>query len=434
MSREICPVLPNLGAEEGVDWSAKAASERMQVAASLFSHLFSRTAQLRRPDASPAAPWISQTCESIWPDVLGPAPDSPVFAWMERPGHATAWLNTAGLEIAVPKALGLPLAGPRADVAARVHDKAFAVTTARELGLVADSIGPLCEILDPADFAQPDALLDRLAEALRHWPDWLEGRFTLKPRFGTSGRGRVAGRQTLDRDVVRGSFARFAERGGAIFEPWLSRRMDCSVTLFVPPATESEALPTILGSLEMLANASGVFRGHCGEIDSRGRIHSGSTEDEGLRVAAVQVAERARGLGFFGPCGVDSFSHFEPGTPSDRECWRGCVEFNARATMGLVTIGLARRAMPIVRDPIGLEPGVRRAFAMTFLEAEADSKRERLVAASGPGTLILDLSSGVSDPADTSGAKNAKNSPLPILVFAPDRNRLRLALREVLGC
>lgn len=441
-------ILPNLGAEEGGDWRAYPRQAHARVAARLFSHLFSGSSILRDPELAGAGPWRSVPCERLWPGSLGPPPEAPIFPWLESAGRVTAWLNTASLEASVREALGMPLSGPAPDRVALVHDKAFAVRAAQELGLVADSVAPWIEILDAEACADPERVLDRLSASLRRWPDWLEGRFTLKPRQGTSGRGRVGGRDRIDPIALRGALPRLAERGGAIFEPWLARRSDLSITLHVPAPDETGALPTLLGSLEMLTSASGVFRGHCGEVDSRGRIHSGLPADESLRADAVRVAERARAQGFFGPCGVDAFSHFEPTATPDRECWRHCVEFNARPTMGLVTIGLVRRALPSLRETLGLEPGMRRAFAMVLLGPDfgphASAQDRALVEACGPEALVLDLAApttselpapfDVARPIGCAEPPAPNREPRPILLFAPDRERLRQALRRVLGC
>jgi hypothetical protein len=413
-------LLPNLGAEEGNDWRAYLGQPHARVAARLWSHLFSRDARFRYPADSANEPWRSERCDEQWPAALGPPAEEPVFAWLEESNLPTAWLNTHTLEAAARSALNQTLSGPPAERVAAVHDKAFAVETARELGLVPRTLEPLIRVISAEALRTPDVLIEELEEALRDWPEWTGRRFTLKPRLGSSGRGRVAGRGTTDTQAVRGALPRLAERGGAIFEPWLERRTDLSVSLHVPRPESQQPLPTLLGSLEMLVTASGVFRGHCGEVDSRGRVFSGHPQDETLRADAAAIAKRAQDAGFSGPCGVDAFSYLE----SDRERVRALVEFNARSTMGLVTIGLVRRALPRVREPLELAPGARRAFVLAFIQPGASRREQaRLLESSGANALAFDL-----------GRPSETSEPRPLLIFAHDRETLRRAHLEILGC
>jgi hypothetical protein len=415
-------LLPNLGAEEGDDWRAFAHEAHARVAAELWSHLYSRSVRFRYPASSPSDPWRSEGCEESWPPALGPLPEEPVFPWLEAGGTPTAWLNTSSIERAAKIALGQTPFGPPADRIEQVHDKAFAIETAREFGLVSPAIEKMIQVLEPEMLRSPDRAIETLDASLRTWPEWIHGDFTLKPRYGSSGRGRVAGRDTADTETIRGALARLSKRGGAILEPWLDRQTDLSVALHVASRSDADAAIVILGSLEMLTSPSGVFRGHCGEVDSRGRIFSGHREDETLRVDAAAVALRAREEGFFGPCGVDAFTYLEPG----RERLRGLVEFNARPTMGLVTIGLVRRALPRVRGVLELTPGMRRAFVMGF-ERPANPGKD--------GADRLRIESLCTDAHSIDlGSPERATGPRPFLIFGRDRESLRRAHLEVLGC
>ena len=215
---------------------------------------------------------------------------------------------------------------------------------------------------------------------------------------------------------------RLADRGGAIFEPWLERQTDLSVSFHLAEPPTASA-PTLLGSLEMLVTASGLHRGHCGEVDSRGRVFSGHALDETLRADAAAVAGRAAEAGFWGPCGIDAFTYLDSDRDPDRPRLRGLVEFNARTTMGLVTIGLVRRALPRVRDALGLEPGNRRAFLLTSIPAKARDAQAAFVAACGPNAQALALGSAVTE-----------QEACPWLVFGPEKDALRTAHSEIFGC
>lgn len=412
-------LLPNLGAEEGEDWHAIQTEPRVDLAARLWCLLFAADACLYIPGKSDGES-RKNSCRDLWPAGLGAVPERAVFDWLAKTRAPLAWLNTATLE-RENLALGRQaLAGPSASVVNQVHDKAFAIETARELELDRGGLERCLRVIDAESLQSPDAAIEELDRVLREWPDWMHRKFTLKPRFGSSGRGRVGGDETLNRDSVRGAFPRLAARGGAIFEPWLERRRDLSVALLVPTPEEKDAVTILLGSLEMLNTAGGVYRGHCGEIDSRGRVFSGHAEDETLRADAAAVANRARQAEFSGPCGVDAFIYVDG---DGRERLRSLVEFNARMTMGLVTIGLVRRALPEIRESQGLSPGERHGFLLTFVETGTEHRLEALLQASGEDAIAIRLDSD-----------SLAHDVRPVLVFARDRNPLRQAHRDIFGC
>lgn len=426
-------LLPNLGAEEGNDWQAYRSEARVRMAARLWALLFSGESCLYVPDASDKKTWQQHSCADLWPEALGPVPTEAVFDWLAAGKGPRAWLNTESAEREARERFSTPLSGPAAECVARVHDKAFAIKAARELGLLSGALETAIQVIDPASLRSPETLVRSLDAALQEWPDWTRREFTLKPRRGSSGRGRVGGINTVDRDSIRGAFPRLANRGGAIFEPWLSRMTDLSVSLLVPTPDQPVEPTTILGSLEMLVTASGVYRGHCGEVDSRGRIFSGHPDDETLRADAASVANLAREKGFSGPCGIDAFSYLE----SDRERLRSLVEFNGRMTMGGVAIGLVRRALSQVREGLELTPGERRGFLFTFIEPRVASTEQsgtedaldELIRASDSKNenenemIALDLSS-----------PDFESDGRPILIFARNREPLRQAHRDLFGC
>jgi hypothetical protein len=333
---------PNVGAEEGEAADGQRAEPWTLAVASLWRRLFAAETRWLETSGIPAA--------------VGAAPEErAAFAWLEADAALTAWLNTeSALERA--EAAGCCLTGASPAVVRRVHDKAFAFETARDEGLLPAELAATIVVFDPDTLRDPDAGVAALARALDAWPAWARERFTLKPRFGSSGRGRAAGREgRADDPALRRSLSRLAERGGAMLEPWLDRSEDLSASLWLD---EAGALH-LLGTSEQVLAPSGLYRGQRGTVDSKGRVTSGSDRDEALRGAAVAVAGGAARAGFFGPCGLDAFEYL---SPSGATAFRPVVEWNARFTLGMVAIGLLKRAHAEIRSVFSPDPEQRLAF------------------------------------------------------------------------
>ena len=127
------------------------------------------------------------------------------------------------------------------------------------------------------------------------------------------------------------------------WSPGSRRTCDLSAQFWIG----SDRQLVLLGTTELLVEGSGLYRGHRGFIDSRGRVTSGNRYDEALREAAVAVAQAADCCGLprtlWGRClCVRSRS------PVSVEL-RPIVEFNARFTLGIVAIGWLRRALPRIQ-------------------------------------------------------------------------------------
>ncbi|MBY0398855.1 ferritin-like domain-containing protein [Myxococcota bacterium] len=413
-------ILPNLGAEEGADWGAYPRLAQARVAARLFGLLLPSRARLAHP--GPEGTWRSETVADSWPPDLGPPAAEAVEPWLDPSPDALAWLNTPTLADQLhargPASQPLRLVGPGPDRLHALHDKRFTCESSRALGLAPAELDALILPLDPDSLADVDALVARLEAALARWPAWTGRRFTLKPRFGSSGRGRVGGEGHVDSPALRGSLARFARQGGALFEPWLERTIDLSVTLRVP---DGGSAPEILASFEMITTRSGVYRGHAGEIDADGRIRSGDRDDARARDCARALVAHAAAAGLTGACGVDSF-RYRAGDAGD-EALRGAVELNARPTMGLVAWGLLRRAQSLVRRPGAGPASATRAFLFTQLAEDAEARRHAILARAGAGATSLELA-----------PRRAADEPRPLLFFGPDRLALREAHRAVEGC
>jgi uncharacterized ferritin-like protein (DUF455 family) len=313
-------LLANIGAEEG------AGAERAR-----------RAPQPR----ALAALW-----DALWDEPLA-------FAWLPRAG-AAAWWNDEAAEQAARDANAV-LFGAPARVVRAVHDKAFAWRAACEACLVPPLLREVITVLEPEELRARDAA--RAIEArVAAWPAWAKRSFVLKPRLGTSGRGRALGGEgRLPR--WHGALARLAERGGALLEPWLERSWDASTQLFI---AEDGAIE-VLGTLAQIVTPAGIALGHRGVIGANSEITSGLAADAELRAAALRVAEAAARAGYRGPCGVDAFAFRDPANGA--ESLRAVVELNARFTLGTVALGHLRRVRAS-RAGSARELPLRFAFAL----------------------------------------------------------------------
>lgn len=264
----------------------------------------------------------AQALAHAWLDMFDP----PAFDWLATPARH-AWLADNAAQGAAGE-----LDAPAPEIVRCVNDKAFTCSQARELALCPALIRSLVEVLSPEDCVDPD-FAARIAGRLEAWPAWTGQNFTLKPRLGTAGRGRVS-----RLSEIPGAAKRLARAGGAILEPWLERTHDLSVQLYISRAGELE----VLGSTDLLTSPPGVAQGVAGRIADDGRSSSHSEHDDATRTAALQLAQAAHNSGYFGPCGVDAF---EFRGPEGLEL-RPLVELNARFTMGTVALGQVSRARP----------------------------------------------------------------------------------------
>jgi hypothetical protein len=345
-------LIPNIGGEER---SRGQPPPAIASVARLWRLLFASGARYLGEDATP---------DLAWPTALGAAPEDAAFAWLHGDDEAFAWLNTPDAERAA-KAAHVRLAGPPPDAVREVHDKAFAHRVSQEERLVPAALRGLIAVLDASELERADEAVEHIQGHLNAWPAWTRGEFTLKPRLGSSGRGRVAGSGgRADTPELRGALPRLARQGGALLEPWLRRRRDLSVQLHVAP----DGALTLLGTLTQELSESGVYRGHRGALDYKARVVSESECEDALLEAAVSVARAAHARGFYGPCGVDAFSFEGP----DGVELRPVLEFNARFTTGTVLVGLLRRARESVAAQLALAAGERRAFRFA-LDAPPDT-------------------------------------------------------------
>lgn len=330
--------------------------------------------------------------------------DAPAaFEWLPRDEHAAvAWLNT---EDAADAALAASkrLVGAAPEIVARVHDKAFAHEVAQQEALLPACLDGVVTVLSPDELRAADAIT-ALELRLAAWPDWARTSFTLKPRWGSSGRGRVAGADGLaDTPEIQGALERLARCGGAMLEPWLPRDEDLSVNFWLEPR---EGL-RLVGSTDQLTDPSGLYRGARGSVDSRGRISARSSFDEAAREMALPFATAAAAAGYEGPLGIDFFS-FE--TPAGGTALRP-VEVNARYTVGCVAAGLVRRELGRLRETLGLAPGNLIDFALLVADSAAtkpETLRVELVPELGRGGPVLYFA---ADPGPIDALTQVRPSP-----------------------
>jgi hypothetical protein len=372
-------LLPNLGGEEPGAWQRALREPRVASAARTWQYLF------------PARARLIESCEALaagpsdWPASLPGDRETAALPWLDDLTGCVPWIATPAAHLEA-EASGTPLSGPPGSVVARVHDKAFALRTAEEAGLVPRPLSGCALVFDPDELADSDRVCFAIERQVDGWPDWARRAATLKPRLGTSGRGRLDfGRAGPGRELLARALPGLAERGGAILEPWLDRSRDLSVQLRIADSGEV----FVMGTLEMLVGASGGWRGHRGEVDSRGRVFSGLAEEEPLREAGALMASAAARAGFHGPAGVDALVFRLADGGDDREILRPVVELNARFTMGAVTIGLVRRALDQACERLGLEPGERRSFV--FLADEPATSWSAAAQAAGSDGLLVPL-------------------------------------------
>lgn len=329
-------LLPNLGAEEN--------SPVPSSARGFLRGLYGAWAALFAGQAPHMLPPGDSAAQDAWRQALAlsganQAPALPCLAEVAPHGGLVAWLNTASA-VETAKAHRLPLVGPAPETVLHVHDKAFALKQSAALNLVPKCLRGLFAVFTASDCLEPVRASERLLALVRAWPQWLGSRFVIKPRLGTSGRGRIFGRLEnglLQPPIAQAAWLALAERGGGVVEPWLNRVVDLSVQLMLRP-THVE----ILGTTTQIVTQSGQIRGNRGVRAENGALCAGidSATEAALQQAAEQLGTAAAAQGFFGIAGVDAFVFTGPtGLP----VLRPIVELNARFTTGTVALGLVRR-------------------------------------------------------------------------------------------
>ena len=172
----------------------------------------------------------------------------------------------------------------------------------------------------------------RLEIILSNWPAWARANFTIKPCMGSSGRGRIAGKNGLIATQHIRGLIKMSQRGGAIVEPWYSTQNNLSTQLLFTPDKKYR----ILGHTSQLLTRAGTYLGNHGSVQE-GNPHSGTHFDFELDRLTHLIAPLIIAEGFQGVCGFDAFSFLCP--ESGKIKLRAPLEVNARFTSATVGIG-----------------------------------------------------------------------------------------------
>ena len=273
----------------------------------------------------------------LWKMCLEPSATS-----QQDPGQANSLIHWNGLPqssglmpwIATESTLleaqqrGLTHLGPSPEAVQRVHNKGFAAKLAQS---IAHTTGWEHSHVIEKNLSEKEAQ-NLLEEVISAWPHWAQENFTIKPSMGSSGRGRIAGKNgRIDTQHIRG-LMKMSQRGGAIIEPWYFTIRNLSTQMLFT----SQQTYRILGHTSQILTRAGTYLGNHGLLSSGG-CSSGTHFDTELERIAHLVAPLIQKAGFEGVCGFDAFSFTCPESGSTK--LRAPLEVNARFTSA--TVGLS---------------------------------------------------------------------------------------------
>ena len=310
-------LVANIGGEEGPGRKMPKPAKR---AAKLWSLIFPEESQVIEPQ------FLDRSLLS------GYKFDKSAFSFLDQE-IAWAWINTSEAEsLASPIRLG----GCTSQTVRKVHDKAFLHGTSDRRFSEPRDLGDITQILEPrqVNFGQLHERFKKCADSL---PTWQGGFLRMKPRFGSTGRKHLVfhpckiSTNDLSKVILNSN-------SGVIIEPELERVHDYSLQAYIDPSGKIE----ILGILKQHVDRTGKFQGHSGVIDENGHVSVQDKFIPEIKEVGIKIFERAIAQGYHGPCGIDSFTYRGP---NGHVLLRPAVEFNARFTMGTVTIGILRRTL-----------------------------------------------------------------------------------------
>lgn len=244
----------------------------------------------------------------------GPLRDLPsaaeVLAWCETPeaaAHRVQLRAPVSRDAPLHELLWkLPIPSPA--VVARVHDRAFCLQVARDLGC-----------------ALPGA---RMVESMPDLDDAPPG-WVVKASLSAAGRDRCIERSDFSDPKARRTVERLFERHGPLlFEPWMDRTADYGVSALL---TSEET--RIVGVHRQRVDRKGQFSGIDLESPIPPEIRDRLTE------TALAVGGALRREGYAGPFGIDAWEYLSNGAT----VLHPLGEINARMTFGLVAWAWSER-------------------------------------------------------------------------------------------
>lgn len=325
-------LLPNFCAEEDANWRLLLSQPFYRRLATMWRLLFGKETRIKGLD-EPSTHLLGLSLFRR---------DEPVFAGLPRHDSGIPWLMTEAVAESLRK-FGVKPWGPSPELVKQIHDKGFIKSFADDFALDPPAIRNLFRIFDPEELRDLSTFHQSLRDAISDWPAPYQERWTLKPRFGSSGRGRLPGTfLRVELPALPGAQSRLIDRGGVILEPFLDRTVDVSSQFFVHANGQVE----VLGTLAQVLSTSGSYDGHTGQILNE-QIIAGSEYDVQMIEDSLQVIFEIAQNGFRGPCGIDGFAF----RAKEEVHFRSLVELNARFTVGTIVIGLLRRIMRSDRAP-----------------------------------------------------------------------------------
>jgi len=325
-------LLPNFCAEEDANWRLLLSQPFYRRLATMWRLLFGEETRVKGVDSDS----LHDLSSSLFHH------PEPIFRGLPIHGAGVPWLMTTPAAESLIK-LGVTPWGSSPELVHQIHDKAYTKRFASESSLDPDPIRSLFRIFEGDEIRDLNVFHQSLRETLSTWPEQYRERWTLKPRFGSSGRGRLPGTfLRVELPALPGAQSRLIDRGGVILEPFLDRTVDVSSQFFVHSSGDVE----VLGTLAQVLSTSGSYDGHTGRV-IEGHISAGSRYDKTIVQDSLMLVHDVVAKGFRGACGIDGFAFRANG----QTYFRPLVELNARFTVGTIVIGLLRRIIQSDRIP-----------------------------------------------------------------------------------
>ncbi len=172
------------------------------------------------------------------------------------------------------------------------------------------------------------ASIEQWAAALKSFAG--EELWVIKSEFGMSARERLLGRgPTIGENQKTWASKRFRLGQVLFLEPWVTAIEEAGLQFEVPPLGQGD--PCCLGITPLFTDDAGGYRGSRFDLIRKPELDWSRAEEIGQI-----VAERAQGLGYFGPLGIDAMWYRDrEGTPT----LRPLQDVNARWTMGRLSLG-----------------------------------------------------------------------------------------------